>query len=496
MRKALTAVMAAMSVVVASSSISVAATAPARPTPATHAKRPTASAIKTNAVVNYTFFAGGATLPAVGYVGTAARTTNPVSITTGTSTGTGVGFWLNNLPDTYTGASYCLTGSGTGKKVIDGTNAASGACSSTGPGFASTNTYLNGTTNVPYADFAGSDAPLAVTEYNAFTTNTMSTGTIPGRGIPVQIPVLVGAIAIAFNYQPSAGSSMSPPYNISSLSALCNVFDGNGTTFGALFGQTGTDSTPIAAVVYRSDGSGTTFNFSNFLNKQCGSTTLFNVDQLWTNVWLGYGSTLPSNFVGESGNQNVANEIDSTANSIGYVEAANFANPPPTNVHIAEVEGTDPYANLPKSANTLTTSGILVDEVLPAFPSPAPTAPYRPTPVSDGSTAGCVLMVDPTSYDNIQPGVGALKKYPIIAVTNLEFSSAKNPYPSALQALPTDLLTPTNYADNTSGGTGITTIDSVNASASVASTGYSSLPAAFLTGSGSPVPTAISCIGS
>src|ERR1019366_8592590 len=71
-------------------------------------------------------------------------------------------------------------------------------------------------------------------------------------------------------------------------------------------------STPIAIAV-RSDSSGTTANFSNFLAKAAGSA--------WT---LGTNSTIkwPANSHAGSGNGGVAQIVKSTPGAIGYVDYA------------------------------------------------------------------------------------------------------------------------------------------------------------------------------
>jgi phosphate transport system substrate-binding protein len=71
-------------------------------------------------------------------------------------------------------------------------------------------------------------------------------------------------------------------------------------------------STAIA-VVHRSDGSGTTFNFTNYLGK---------VSPDWkSKVGSATSVEWPSG-IGAKGNEGVANNVQQTKNSIGYVESA------------------------------------------------------------------------------------------------------------------------------------------------------------------------------
>jgi phosphate transport system substrate-binding protein len=66
------------------------------------------------------------------------------------------------------------------------------------------------------------------------------------------------------------------------------------------------------AVVHRADGSGTTFNFTNYLSK---------VSPDWAKVGSGASVEWPAG-VGARGNEGVANNVQTTKNAIGYVETA------------------------------------------------------------------------------------------------------------------------------------------------------------------------------
>jgi phosphate transport system substrate-binding protein len=71
-------------------------------------------------------------------------------------------------------------------------------------------------------------------------------------------------------------------------------------------------STDIA-VVHRSDGSGTTFNFTNYLAK---------VSEDWKTKVGSKASVEWPTGLGAKGNEGVANNVQQTKNSIGYIEAA------------------------------------------------------------------------------------------------------------------------------------------------------------------------------
>ena len=98
-------------------------------------------------------------------------------------------------------------------------------------------------------------------------------------------------------------------------SVLAQIFQGkittwNNTAIAALNPGVSLPSTPITVVV-RSDGSGTTQNFSEYLVKAAASA--------WK---LGSASTIkfPSSFRAESGGSAVASTVKSTPGAIGYVD--------------------------------------------------------------------------------------------------------------------------------------------------------------------------------
>jgi phosphate transport system substrate-binding protein len=137
-------------------------------------------------------------------------------------------------------------------------------------------------------DFAASDKPLDAAEAAAIK-----------RGV-VQLPLTAGAIAVAYNL-PGCTLKLSQPQ-------LVQIFEGKIKNFQDL----GCANQPIQVVV-RSDGSGTTYNFTNSLAAFSPS---------WKN---GPGVGKSVNWrtgVGAKGNEGVAASLLQTKGSIGYVEAA------------------------------------------------------------------------------------------------------------------------------------------------------------------------------
>lgn len=142
-------------------------------------------------------------------------------------------------------------------------------------------------------DFAASDKPLDASE----------AATIK-RGV-VQLPLTAGAIAVAYNL-PGCMLKLSQ-------AQLVQIFEGKITNFQ----QLGCANQPIQVVV-RSDGSGTTYNFTNSLAAFSPS---------WKEgPGVGKSVNWPTG-VGAKGNEGVAASLLQTKGSLGYVEAAYVRGP-------------------------------------------------------------------------------------------------------------------------------------------------------------------------
>lgn len=137
-------------------------------------------------------------------------------------------------------------------------------------------------------DFAASDKPLDAKDAAAIK-----------RGV-VQLPLTAGAIAVAYNL-PGCKLKLSQEQ-------LVQIFEGKIKNFQ----QLGCADQPIQVVV-RSDGSGTTYNFTNSLAAFSPS---------WKKgPGVGKSVNWPTG-VGAKGNEGVAASLLQTEGSIGYVEAA------------------------------------------------------------------------------------------------------------------------------------------------------------------------------
>jgi phosphate transport system substrate-binding protein len=148
-------------------------------------------------------------------------------------------------------------------------------------------------------NYAGSDSPIPAKEQANFKGKTV-----------LYYPVLVGPITVSYNLSGVSKLQLSAP-------VIAGIFQGKITTWNnsAIAAENPgvtLPNTPIT-IARRSDSSGTTQNFSEFLEKASGGA--------WT---LGSSSTInwPATSRGGNGNGGVAQIVKSTAGAIGYVDYA------------------------------------------------------------------------------------------------------------------------------------------------------------------------------
>jgi len=350
-------------------------------------------------------YGGGATLPAIAYVGTSWSNSNPDSRLTSIPD---AGSLFAQVASSVT-ASYCQTGSGTGRKVLIGGQTttfngvtypieADGNC----PAFGDTVTPVNGfAAPVGQLDtnFAASDAPMSSSEYTTFLANQAE------HIEPVQLPAIVGSVAIEYN-----NADVTSTLNLTDAQ-ICGIFDGQINNWS----QLGFPAKPIT-VVYRSDSSGTTFSFTNHLAKVCNSSALiYNTNSTFASAYF-TGYALPAGAVGKSGNPLVATTIPTIDGAIGYAEYAD-AKLELTNlglpVTVATVNGFSPAT---PSASFLSNAAVLKADSVLASTNQANGQPAVVTLASLGVTpavANCLYLIDPASYAT------STTSYPIVAVSNL-----------------------------------------------------------------------------
>jgi phosphate transport system substrate-binding protein len=161
-------------------------------------------------------------------------------------------------------------------------------------------------------NFAGSDSPIPAKEASNFKGKTI-----------LYFPVVIGPIALSYNLSGVSNLKLDGP-------TIAKIFQGeiktwNDPAITALNPGAKLPSTAIT-IARRSDSSGTTQNFSQFL-----------VDAA-PGVWkLGTSSTIswPSNSRGGTGNGGVDSIVKSTAGAIGYVD---YSDAKASNLSMASVK--------------------------------------------------------------------------------------------------------------------------------------------------------------
>jgi phosphate transport system substrate-binding protein len=173
--------------------------------------------------------------------------------------------------------------------------------------------------------FAGSDSPIPASE----------TSKVPAGKTVLYFPVQVGPIAIAYNLNGVSGLKLDP-------ATLAKIFQGqiktwNDPAIAALNSGVTLPSTAITLAV-RSDSSGTTANFSQYLVNAAGSA--------WT---LGTGSTIkfPSTARAGNGGSGLAQVVKSTPGAIGYVD---FSTATASGLSAASVKNSDGSFVAPSTA--------------------------------------------------------------------------------------------------------------------------------------------------
>lgn len=272
--------------------------------------------------------------------------------------------------------SYFSVGSGAGQTAFLTNNTAGFGSGIAGP-----------------VDFANSDAGLTSAQVSGYTLASAD-------GPLIQIPYLTTPITIPYVSGPTGAVALND-------SDLCGVFSGKLTNWNQLTnpstGSLYTNNLPFK-VVYRSDNSGTTDLLTRHLAAVCSSSTsaiTFTETQSLASLF----TTVPSNFIAESGSGGVANELVSlrTANT----PAISYLSPDYTNTTLAPQS---PNAQ----ANNLTVAGLFnthtgaVVQPLAARASTAVGTVSAPT----GTAAANPLNWVPNSAD---PTVG----YPISGTSQI-----------------------------------------------------------------------------
>ena len=148
-------------------------------------------------------------------------------------------------------------------------------------------------------DFGASDAPLKPAERASFKTKFSAE--------PIQVPMTGGSVVFAYNLDGVKDLKLS-------RAAYCGIATGAIKKWNdpAIAKANPGAKLPDSAIqfVHRSDGSGTTFQFTNHLKAACPT---------WT-AGVNKSVSWPQGMTGAKGNEGVSAQIKQTPNAIGYVE--------------------------------------------------------------------------------------------------------------------------------------------------------------------------------
>ena len=183
-------------------------------------------------------------------------------------------------------------------------------------------------------NFAGSDSTIPSSEASSFKKTVL------------YFPVVIGPITLAYNLSGVTNLKLTP-------TVIAEIFEGkitkwNDSAITSINPGVTLPSTAITTAV-RSDSSGTTQNFSLYLQKAAPS--------VWT---LGSSSTIkwPSTARAGSGNPGVAQIIKSTPGAIGYVD---YADAKASGLTFAEVKNSaGNYVAASPSAASVSAAGVTV----------------------------------------------------------------------------------------------------------------------------------------
>lgn len=331
---------------------------------------------------------------------------------------------------------YCLNSAGYGRAEFEANNGtATTACAPLG---ASAFTGFGGRQDP--LDFVGSSTAMASTECCASGSKYYNGRIItsPSWGQPFEFPQLGGVIS--FPYRPQDFSGNVSEVKLSTWT-YCAIANGTVSNWNdpAITADNGTSVTggvnETITFYFRSDSSGTTYNFVNSLNTQCNITfkAPYNAppygsgsrSAAWgfgvNSTWPGPGSSgFPNpNFIGEAGAPLILAGVQATPYSTGYLEGsyAKAANP-----KVGQAWLQNGYT---KKKGAVFVNPVLKASITKAFANVnASSIVYGGG--SDGNplnstTPWCQLYIPPTAF--VTPPA---KSYPIVAINYLLFYGNNN----------------------------------------------------------------------
>ena len=205
----------------------------------------------------------------------------------------------------------------------------------------STNISYNGTGSGPgvtaftqkQADFAGSDYPLAASQQPQADQRC-------GSGKALSVGTVPGVIAVMYNIPNVSKLNLS-------AATLGKIFNSKITKWNDPAIQTDNPGVTLPDLTiqtfHRSDGSGTSYNFSNYLNK----TAPTDFPTAANKQWPGSGGQ------GQQGSKGVAQAVQSTAGAIGYAEVSYATSNHLNTANIGNAAGKFVPLTVPNAANFL-----------------------------------------------------------------------------------------------------------------------------------------------
>jgi phosphate transport system substrate-binding protein len=170
------------------------------------------------------------------------------------------------------------------------------------------------------ADFAGSDAPLSDEEY------TTSLDSCAGDQGAINLPHYISPIAVAYNLPGVDELNLSPE-------VLAGIFTGAITTWddAAIAADNPDADLPSTTVnaVHRSDDSGTTKNFTDYLSATAPDVWTYGAIQTWDTDGPGGGEGAPQT-------AGVVAAVTAGEGSIGYADASQIVDLPAASIKVGE----------------------------------------------------------------------------------------------------------------------------------------------------------------
>jgi len=170
------------------------------------------------------------------------------------------------------------------------------------------------------SDFAGSDAPLKDEEF------TTSVDTCAGDQGAINLPHYISPIAVAYNLPGVEDLNLSPE-------VLAGIFTGAITTWddAAIAADNPDAELPSTAVnaVHRSDDSGTTQNFTDYLSATAPDVWTYGAIQTWDTDGPGGGEGAPQT-------SGVISAIGAGEGSVGYADASQLGDLSAANIKVGE----------------------------------------------------------------------------------------------------------------------------------------------------------------